>query len=209
MERPSFQILSSSPVCQCWPLLLGSARCQTGLRTQPLSSHLLGCDQTHGKLQRSLPTRGKITGDERDTRDTRAPTEMERTASPSRADLVSESPQTLSFSPPAWLCSLTAHFHAFSLVTYCVFYHIITNNDIAINLFFKPKNSLRTKFTFSGIICTEGFFFFGSINTHSGRCWQFQFCNSGPCSPDLCKMTLVTLDQQSDQIESACICPTS
>lgn len=46
----------------------------------------------------------------------------------------------------AYLCAL------FPLVIYCILYRISTNNDIIINLLLKPKNSLRTKFAFSGII---------------------------------------------------------
>lgn len=55
---------------------------------------------------------------------------------PSRAELGSEQFQTLSAIPPSCLGSRTIHFYAFSLVTYCVFSHILTNNDIVINLMF-------------------------------------------------------------------------
>ena len=56
--RP-FQILNSAPpVCQ-WPLLGVRPHCQACLRSQPLSGHPLGYDQTHGKLQRRGPASGK------------------------------------------------------------------------------------------------------------------------------------------------------
>lgn len=45
----------------------------------------------------------------------------------------------------------------FFLVIYYIFYHMITNNYVIINLLFKPKNSLRTKFTFLEIMWPKGF----------------------------------------------------
>lgn len=100
-----------------------------------LSSHLLLCNQTLGKLQRSLPTSRIL--------DIQGLVEMEEGRSP---HLLKHAWPLKSFriftsSHPHPVPSDCSFLDFFFLVICCIFYHIITSNNIIISLFFKPKNS--------------------------------------------------------------------
>ena len=95
------------------------------------------------------------------------------------------------------LCTLSLFIYAFFLpVIYCIFSHIIINNDIIINLFFKPKNSLRTKFAFPGITWPEAFYAQYIRTMHNVGKTRCAAQTGGPWSYALEHRALVRLDQQ-------------
>ena len=107
------------------------------------------------KIQRSPPTHRKMTGYELDIQ---TPVEWKKDTPMTPEPIWFLKAFILSPSLYQNLCTLCSILCIFFLVIYCVVHHITTNNDIIINLFFKPKNSLRTKFAFPGITWPEGFF---------------------------------------------------
>lgn len=172
-------------VCQCWLLLGAKSRCQICLRAQPLSSHLLSCDQRHGsykeachQVERRQVKRWTLKHWWKWKKDTLMPPKHMWSLKAFR----------LFSSSHPHLCTLFI-FMCF-LVIYCVFHHIITNNDIIINLFIEAKELIENK------ICTSRdnmtWRIFCSTNTHRVQCWQSQVCISDWCPLELCNMAQTT-----------------
>lgn len=143
----SLQILSSAHVCQRSPIRLGSARCQTCLSPPPLSSPLLSCDQTDPwEITKKPANEGKDHGHELDTP---APKGNGKGETGGSKLLWSLCFLTLLLRPtPGPVCSDCSVLCLFSwpLLVYFTAKLLI----IIINLFFKPMNSLKTKYISQG-----------------------------------------------------------
>lgn len=138
--------------CQVWPLLVRFHL--TYLRTQPLCTPQLWSNtwEVTKKLDNEWEDLGLGSGYTGADRNGRRAYLCLRSISDLWKLLGSFLHSTL-FSVPSDYSVLCFFF----LVIYYIFYHMITNNYVIINLIFKPKNSLRTKFTFLEIMWSKGF----------------------------------------------------